>query len=170
MIHAIFAIDQYGGMGYNGTLPWPHCPADLANFKYLTTGHVVVMGRKSWDDPKLPKPLVGRTVYVATNRPVYHASAISGDITEQLLMLERRHPDQIIWLAGGPALLEQCKDVIDRVYLTHFAKSYKVDTKLDKTFLSGWQAVRASAEPNTNFTFVEYAPLFARTQSNPDNR
>jgi dihydrofolate reductase len=69
MINALFAVDQYGGMGFNGTLPWPHNSVDLANFKQLTDTHIVVMGRKTWDDPKMPKPLVGRTVYVATGRP-----------------------------------------------------------------------------------------------------
>ena len=77
MINALFAADQFGGMGLNGTLPWPHNSSDLKQFKQLTNGHVVVMGRRSWDDAKLPKPLEGRTVYVATNRPVQHAKPIA---------------------------------------------------------------------------------------------
>ena len=70
MINAIFAVDYNGGMGINGTLPWPHNAEDLAHFKRLTTDKVVVAGRRTWDDPKMPKPLPNRTVYVATNRPV----------------------------------------------------------------------------------------------------
>ena len=88
MINALFASDQFGGIGFNGTLPWPHNSNDLKNFKRLTDGHVVVMGRRSWDDPKLPKPLPGRTVYVATNRGVEHAKPIKGNITEEVLKLE----------------------------------------------------------------------------------
>ena len=82
MIKAIFAVDQYGGMGYNGGLPWPHNKADLEHFKKLTFGHVLVMGRRSWADPKLPKPLEGRTVYVASQKPVDYAYNIKGDLIE----------------------------------------------------------------------------------------
>ena len=46
MINAIFAVDYNGGMGFNGTLPWPHNPEDLANFKSTTEQQVVVMGRR----------------------------------------------------------------------------------------------------------------------------
>lgn len=164
MINALFAVDYYGGMGFNGTLPWPHNAVDLANFKKLTTGHVVVMGRKSWDDPKLPKPLVGRTVYVATNRPVYYASPIKGDLKEQILELEKKHPDQIIWVVGGSELLKQCSGMFDRLYLTHIKGSYKVDTKVDlKSMLAGFSPISASTGPDTNCTLTVYENLFKRT-------
>ena len=61
-IKAIFAVDKFGGMGFNGSLPWPHHSEDLAYFKEQTTNHIVVMGRNTWEDPKLPKPLPGREV------------------------------------------------------------------------------------------------------------
>jgi dihydrofolate reductase len=85
-------------MGFNGTLPWPHNANDLAHFQQLTTNHVVVMGRRTWDDPKMPKPLMGRTVYVASHRTVMMAGRITGDIAEQVLALEKQHPSQIIWV------------------------------------------------------------------------
>lgn len=164
MIKALFAVDYYGGMGFNGTLPWPHNANDLAHFQTLTDSHVVVMGRRSWDDPKMPKPLKGRTVYVASNRHVNYAGRISGDLRESVLGLEQQHPDQIIWVVGGPNLLEECVDILDEVHLTHFKGSYKIDTKIDlKTFLRGFAMTRASVAPDFKSTFVTYAPLFKRT-------
>ena len=165
MINALFAVDQYGGMGHNGTMPWPHNSADLKNFKDLTMDHVVVMGRKTWDDKNMPKPLPGRTTYVATNRPfVPHASAITGDLKTEILKLEKLHSDKIIWIIGGAELLEQCDGIFDRLYLTHYKGSYKIDTKINlKSFLTGWSPVRATADPNTNFTTVIYENLFRRT-------
>jgi dihydrofolate reductase len=163
MINALFAVDQYGGMGFNGTLPWPHNSADMSNFRSLTTDHVVVMGRTTWDDPKMPKPLVGRTVYVVTNRPVYQAATIKGNLKDELLRLEKLHADQIIWVIGGANLLEQCDGIFDRLYLTHFKGSYKIDTKLNlKSFLSGWNPVRASAPADNNCTHVIYENIFKR--------
>jgi dihydrofolate reductase len=166
MINALFAVDYYGGMGVNGTLPWPHNSADMANFKRLTDGHVVVMGRNTWDDPKMPKPLPGRTVYVATTRSNTYASTINGDINEAILKIEKQHLDKIIWVIGGANLLEQCSDIFDNLYLTHFKGSYKVDTKINlKTMLVGWQPVRAEVSPDFSFTLIRYENLFKRSRT-----
>jgi len=163
-INALFAADQFGGMGLNGTLPWPHNSSDLKQFKKLTDGHVVVMGRRSWDDPKLPKPLAGRTVYVATNRPVQHASPIKGDIRAAVQAMQAQHPDQTVWVVGGPEILEQCQDLYDRIYLTHIKGVYKIDTKINlKSMLSGYRMVSASAAPSDNCTFTVYESIFKRT-------
>lgn len=164
MINAIFAVDHYGGMGFNGTLPWPHNSADMANFKKLTDGHVVVMGRKTWEDPKMPKPLPGRITYVASNKPVFSAGHIKGDLVQEILELEKRHPDKTIWIIGGSNLLEQCSGLFDHIYLTHFKGSFKVDTKINlKTFLIGWQPVRAEVAPDFSFTLIKYENLFKRS-------
>jgi dihydrofolate reductase len=164
MINALFAADQFGGLGVNGTLPWPHNSSDMKRFKQLTDGHVVVMGRRSWDDPKLPKPLPNRTVYVATSRPVTHARVIKGDLEEEIIKLKRTHPDKTIWVVGGAEILEQCKDLYDRIYLTHIKGAYKIDTKVDlKSILSGYRMVEASAEPHNNCTFVVYESIFKRS-------
>jgi dihydrofolate reductase len=167
MINALFAVDQYGGMGLNGTMPWPHNSADLQNFKSLTMGHVVVMGRKTWLDKNMPKPLPGRTTYVATSKKFLpHTAIISGDLKTEILKLETVHKDKIIWVVGGPDVLEQCDGIFDRLYLTHYKGSYKIDTKLNlKNFLSGWSQKTATADPNTNFTTVVYESLFKRVKT-----
>lgn len=56
MIKLIVAHDENRVIGNEGKIPW-NIPEDLKNFKKLTTGHVVVMGRKTWDSlPKKPLP------------------------------------------------------------------------------------------------------------------
>jgi dihydrofolate reductase len=168
MIKALFAVDQFGGMGYNGGLPWPHNRADLAHFQKLTMGHVVVMGRRSWDDPALSKPLLGRTVYVATNRSVT-AGRISGNIVEEVLKLEKIHSNKIIWIVGGPDILNECRDLYDAIHLTHFKGSYKIDTKIDlKSFLSGFTTEYASVAEDIQSTFIRYEPIFKRTRGSPN--
>lgn len=163
MINALFAVDHYGGMGFNGTLPWPHNSADMKNFQTLTMGDVVVMGSRTWLDPKMPKPLTGRIVYVASSKPVTHASRIEGDINARLLEIEKQHSDRTVWVIGGADLLGQCFGLFDNLYLTHFKGSYKVDTKIDlKSFLSGWQPVRADVAADCTFTLVKYENLFKR--------
>jgi len=167
MIKALFAVDQFGGMGYNGGLPWPHNRADMVNFQQLTNGHVVVMGRRTWDDPTLRKPLLGRTVYVATNRPVT-AGRISGNIVEEVLKIEKLHSGKTIWIVGGPDILNECRDLYDAIHLTHFKGSYKIDTKIDlKSFLSGFAMEYASVAEDIQSTFIRYEPIFKRTTGSP---
>jgi dihydrofolate reductase len=102
-------------------------------------------------------------VYVASNRPVHYAGRISGDLTDQVLDLEKQHSKQTIWIVGGPNLLEECVDILDEVHLTHFKGSYKIDTKIDlKMFLRGFAMTSASVAPDFKSTFVTYAPLFNR--------
>lgn len=163
MINAIFAVDFNGGMGFNGTLPWPHNAEDLANFKQVTDGHVVVMGRKTWDDPKMPKPLPNRTVYVATHRPVVHAQPFSGDIKEKLLKIEESHPDKTVFVIGGADILESTKDLFDRVYVTHMKGAYRADTRIFvKEFLAGFTPVRAQVSRDFQATFTIYESIFKR--------
>ena len=167
MIKALFAVDQFGGMGYSGGLPWPHNRADMANFQKLTNGQVIVMGRRSWDDPALRKPFLGRTVYVATNRPVT-AGRISGNIVEEVLKLEKIHPEKTIWVTGGADILNECRDLYDEIHLTHFKGSYKIDTRIDlKSFLSGFTMEYASVAEDIQSTFIRYEPIFKRTTGSP---
>jgi dihydrofolate reductase len=167
MINAIFAVDQNGGMGFNGSMPWPHNSADLQNFKDLTTGHIVVMGRNTWDDKHMPKPLPGRITYVATNASYLpNTSVIGGDLKQEILKLERKYSNKIIWIIGGVDILLQCDGLFDQLYLTHHKGAYRSDTRVNlKSFLSGWSQKTASADPNTTFTTVVYESLFKRVRS-----
>jgi dihydrofolate reductase len=171
MIAAIFAADLAGGMGRKGTLPWPHQPQDLKRFESITTNNIVVMGRRTWDDPKMPKPLKNRINYVVTNRPVDLALSLKGDIVDNLLRLENQYPDKKIFLIGGVNLLESAKPILDHVYLTYFKKQYIVDTKINLgNFLNGFIPTGAKAFPDLGITFVNYASLFKRSKTNIDPR
>jgi dihydrofolate reductase len=163
MINAILAVDFNGGMGFNGTLPWPHNAEDLQHFKKLTTGHIVVCGRKTWDDPKMPKPLPNRTVYVATHRPVSYAMPIVGDIKENLLKIEQENPSKKIFVIGGADLIAEAKDLYDRIYITHIKGSYRADTRIQlKELLTGFIPVRAQVSSDFNSVFTTYDPIFKR--------
>jgi dihydrofolate reductase len=165
-INAIFAVDHYGGMGVNGTRPWPSTTHNLDSFTQLTQNHVVVMGRRTWDDPVIPKPFVGRITYVATHGSIVAAGTVSGDIVELVLRLEQENPTRIIWLAGGPELIAGCVNILDAVYLTHIQGSFKIDTRMElKTFLAGFVPVRAEVSADFRSTLIKYEPLFKRKET-----
>ena len=69
----IAALARNGVIGNNNALPW-HLPEDLKHFKELTTGHAVIMGRKTWESlPARFRPLPGRQNIVVTRDPAYEA-------------------------------------------------------------------------------------------------
>ena len=159
MIKSIFAVDHWGGMGLNGSLPWPHHSEDLAYFKEQTDGGIVIMGRRTWDDPKMPKPLPGRKTYVVTNRPIfgYDIRTIKGDLVESIKTIRNNNPDKTIWIIGGPEILMATKDLVDEVHITHFKGQFKADTKIDlRKYLSIFQARSAAPSTDRRCTWMTY--------------
>jgi dihydrofolate reductase len=66
-------MDRNGVIGREGALPW-RLPNDMAYFRQTTTGHPVIMGRRTFES--LPRPLPGRTNIVVSRRPGYEAAGI----------------------------------------------------------------------------------------------
>jgi dihydrofolate reductase len=166
MINAIFAVDARGGMGINGSLPWPHNSEDLRRFKEFTLGDVVVMGRRTWDDPKMPKPLPGRTSVVLTSKPLRGTITKSGDIPSILLGLEKEFPTKNIWVIGGPDIIMSARSLYDSIYLTHLKSSYKIDTRIDLAdALRGFTPKRASSFSDFSGVQVQYENIFKRSRA-----
>jgi dihydrofolate reductase len=133
MINAIFAADSLGGLGKNGSLPWPKNSEDLRWFKQNTLGHIVVMGGNTWRDPLMPKPLPGRINVVVTSQTVDTDGVIvyNKDYKQHLLELQSQYPDKDVYIIGGASLFNDTRDLIERVALTRFTDSYDCDVTMD---------------------------------------
>jgi dihydrofolate reductase len=133
MIKAILACDDTGGVSKDGTLPWPNNSKDLAWFKSCTSGHIVVMGSTTWEDPHMPRPLPGRVNVVVTSREQDYPGAhgyINGDVNAHLRSLELESPGLITWVIGGPKIVEQSLGVIDEFRISRIPGDYDCDTHL----------------------------------------
>lgn len=168
MIKAIFAVDYWGGMGFNGSLPWPHHREDLQYFKEQTDGQIIIMGRKTWDDPKMPKPLPGRTTYVATTRPLFgyeNVRTIRGDLVQSIKLIADNNPTKTVWIIGGPKILMETRDLVDEAHVTHFKSQYRTDVNIDlRKYLSLFRATSAcpSTDKKCNWTVYKNIDLFRR--------
>lgn len=138
MIKAILAVDESGGIGKNGTLPWPANKEDLLQFKNKTTGHAVIMGSHTWDDPCFPAPLKNRINVVVTSNPSkfmdMNVFTISGNLKERITEISNNIMDthgKDVWIIGGKNLIEQCWDIIDEFHLTVIKGNYNCDTFLN---------------------------------------
>jgi len=159
MICAIFSVDQMGGFGNNGTLPWSHDPEDMSWFREHTLNQIVVMGRRTWDDPKMLKPLPDRTNVVVSSHPLppryNNVRRISTNYKHSIVQMSKSFPDKKVFILGGPGIIMDCRDIIDWAYVTHRKGAGFTDVKLDmKTFMATmriWSS-RPSKDKMLNFS------------------
>ena len=70
MIKAILAVDEKGGVGKSGSIPWSHNKKDMDWFRKSTEEQIVIMGRATWADLNTPTPLTKRiNVLVTAQNP-----------------------------------------------------------------------------------------------------
>ena len=146
MIIALFAVDENGGMGNQGNIPWPTVKEDMRWFKETTEGKVVVMGKKSWHSPDMPKPLPKRENIIFTNDFMNRDDIVqlNGEVCEGIKHVETMYPGTDVFVIGGANILKQAKPVIDQAYITKIPGEYICDTVLDMNdFLTGFVFVNS---------------------------
>lgn len=113
----VAAVARGGVIGRDNTVPW-HVPEDLARFRALTTGHPVVMGRRTWESlPDRFRPLPGRRNLVVTRNPTWTADGAerAGSLEDALDLLEAEPEAFVI---GGADLYAAALPVADELQLT----------------------------------------------------
>ena len=156
MIKAILACDRNGGIGNNGTLPWPHFKEDFKWFKLQTTGHCVVMGSTTWKDPDMPKPMPHRMNVVVSRNPtedmhnLAHQVLRGPDIVDQIVDLHDRHQSVglDVFIIGGNNLIKQCYDIIEEWLITQIPGVFECDTHLDLDYIHKHWEIKESWDDN----------------------
>jgi|APCry1669190288_1035285.scaffolds.fasta_scaffold44418_2 dihydrofolate reductase len=124
-LNLIFASSINGVIGQNNQLPW-HLPEDLAHFKALTLGHVVLMGRKTWESiPQQFRPLPGRTNWVLSRQVDWTDSGARSftSLQEAQQTFELEYPQGQLWVIGGAEIYNQAIDHASRIELTLVEKT-----------------------------------------------
>jgi len=137
----IVATDLQGGIGINNTLPW-HLPEDLAHFKRLTTGHPIVMGRKTFDS--IGRALPNRRNIVITRNSAWRHEGVEavGSIKEALALLGGQEG----FVIGGAEIYRQSLVLATRLIVTEIAETYACDAffpAIDRTI---WQETSREAQ------------------------
>ncbi|MFT4298686.1 MAG: dihydrofolate reductase [Aeromicrobium sp.] len=129
-------------IGADGGLPW-HLPEDLVHFKRLTLGHVLVMGRATYDS--IGRPLPGRTTIVVTRDRQWragHASVrVAHDVAEAVAL--GRDLGEEVFIAGGAQIYAAAVEagLVDRLVVTRVAASPEGDTFFPRIDWSAWTEV-----------------------------
>ncbi len=158
-LNIICALAENGAIGWQGKLLY-YLPADLKHFKQLTTGHTVLMGRKTFES--LPKgALPNRRNVVVTRQTDYAAPGI--EVFHSLAeALEACGDDAEVFVIGGASVYAEAFQLARRLYLTHIhATPTQADTFFPACDLNDWvleeEEHHAADERNEQpFTFACY--------------
>ena len=156
MIALVVAMAENRVIGKENKLIW-HLPADLKHFKNLTTGHPIIMGRKTFES--IGKPLPNRTNIVITRQTDFEAEGclVAHSLSEALMMAQQMDSD--IFVIGGAEIYKQAMFLADTIYLTEVHHTFEGDTFFPEIDSVLWQETsreeHSADEKNTyNYAFV----------------
>jgi dihydrofolate reductase len=161
-ITMIAAMARNRAIGIDNRLPW-RLPADLKRFKALTTGHAIVMGRRTYDS--IGRPLPWRSTVVVTRQPDYAppGAMVAHSLVEGLERAREAGESEEVFIAGGEEIFRLAFDLglADRIQLTRIDQDFAGDTFFPEFDEAPWQLVEredhaATADVPFAFSFLVY--------------
>lgn len=135
MITIIAAAAENNALGKDNDLVW-HLPDDFKRFKKLTTGHHIIMGRKTWES--FPKPLSNRThVVITRNKNYKKEGAIIVHTLQEALKIAENDPQPFI--IGGGEIYKMALLFSDKIELTRVHNTFEADTFFPVIPSEKWQ-------------------------------
>jgi len=154
----VVAVGENGVIGRDGRMPWPPT-GDMRQFKELTWGHPIVMGRTTYES--IGRPLPGRTSVVLTRRPHFDPGApevlVAGSLDEGLA--RARELDEEVFLIGGAEVYAEAlaRDLVDRLVVTHVPLAPEGDACFGPIDPQRWrETVRERHRGTPDYEIVTY--------------
>ncbi len=138
MTTIVVAMGEKNEIGFENQLLW-HLPKDLKHFKDITSGHPVIMGRKTYES--IGKPLPNRTNIVVSRQKDWFEEGILivGSIKEAIKFAKKI--DEDVFVIGGGNIYEQTMDVVDRLEVTLVKADLEADTYFPRIDEKIWKKV-----------------------------
>ena len=157
LISIIAAIGTNRELGKNNKLLW-HIPDDLKHFKRLTSGHPVIMGRKTYES--IGRPLPDRINIIITKNSIYSVSnCIVVHSLKDALEIAKEKEKEEIFIIGGGQIYKEAINMADKLYLTKVDASYDADTYFPNysRFKNIISSQKGKSE-NIGYEFVDFTP------------
>lgn len=144
MITLIAAAGENNELGKDNDLVW-HLPDDFKRFKKLTTGHFIIMGRKTYES--FPKPLPNRTHLIITRNEDYEPKVPAGREEDVIVVhsldaaLLKASVDKQPFIIGGGEIYKQSIEVADKIELTRVHSTFEADTFFPEIDESQWEKI-----------------------------
>lgn len=142
-ITLVAAIARNGVIGADGGIPW-HLPGEQRSFKETTLGHVLVMGRLTYDS--IGRPLPGRTTIVVTSRPDWRPDVVAAETVRVARSVEDAlrqglETDDEVFVVGGERVYAEALPLADRLQLTWVDAEPAGDAYFPSVEWQHWQEV-----------------------------
>ena len=162
----VAAVARNGVIGVDGGLPW-HLPEDLRRFKALTLGHVLVMGRKTYES--IGGPLPGRTTVVVTRSADWDPGA--GEVVRaagvQEAIRAARAIDDDVFVVGGAQVYDAALPLTDRLELTLVDDEPQGDTTFPVVEWDDWVELRREQGDGVAYVTYERRPVASTGWATP---
>jgi len=143
MITMIAAIAENNALGKDNDLLW-HLPDDFKRFKQITSGHHIIMGRKTFES--FPKPLPNRTHVIITRQKNYSPEGcIVVDSMEKAI--EACPKDEAIFIIGGGEIYTLGMDFADSLEITRVHESFEADAFFPEIDRTRWNLISEAYHP-----------------------
>jgi len=158
MLTIIAAASENNALGKDNQLLW-HLPEDFKRFKTLTSGHYIIMGRKTFES--FPKPLPNRTHLIITRQPDYQAPEGCIVVSSLEKAMELCPANEEAFVIGGGEIYQQALDVVDKIDVTRVHTTLDADTFFPEIDTTQWKLVFEEFHPKDekhefDFTFLTY--------------
>lgn len=157
MISIIVAAAENNVIGNNNALIW-HISADLKHFKQLTTGHTVVMGRKTYES--IGRALPNRRNIVISRNPDFHPEDCEtvSSVEEALRLTDG---EEEVFIIGGGTIYREMWDKAERLYITLVHTVAEGDTSIPEIDRTRWKVVsrqdfKAGEKDDYDYSFIDY--------------
>ena len=155
IIAIIVAMDRQGIIGMNYQLPW-HLSSDLRNFKKITMGKPIIMGRRT--HAAIGRPLPGRENIVLSADPGYKAEGCTVMHSLEDVFAYLKDREEVMFM-GGADIYAQVLERTDRIYLTEVHADVKGDTRVPSFDRSAWEEIsrqdfKADEKNEYDYSFV----------------
>lgn len=149
IVSIVVAIAENYAIGKNNQLLW-HMPADLKHFKQITTGHTVIMGRKTYQS--VGKPLPNRRNIIVTRQDIrIEGCEVVNSIGDALELCIN---EQEVFIVGGAEIYQLAMSKTDRIYLTIIHHSFDADTLFPEIDRMLWkETARQDYQPDEKNKF-----------------
>ncbi len=153
----IAAIGNNNELGKDNNLIW-HLPADLKHFKKLTTGHHIIMGRKTFESIGIPLP--NRTTVIITRDKNYKAQGcIVVNSLEEALTVAKKDPTP--YIIGGADIYNQALKKAEKLEITYVHGDFEADVFFPKIDLTIWEEIKREFHKKDDknpydYSFVSY--------------
>ena len=152
MIALIVACARNKVIGDKGKIPW-RIKGEQRRFRELTTGNVVIMGRRSYEE--IGKPLPNRmNIVVSSTKEFSGENLVTVESLDEAI---RAAGDRDVYISGGARLYEEALPIVEKMYITEIEAEIEGDTYFpDFDESEFYKEINERADGEISYTYVTY--------------